>query len=82
LEFNGKHKLLVYPEDPQILLLSVMEPEELCLLLAGYSLGLFFDTEEGGSVFPQKVDGHLPDYTTSHYREYCSLNNWKLENIL
>jgi hypothetical protein len=44
------------------------------MLLASYSLGLLFDPEEGGSMFLRKVDGHLPDYTTSYY--------WKLENIL
>jgi hypothetical protein len=33
------------------------------LILAGFLLGLLFDTEDGGSTFLRNMGGLLPDYT-------------------
>jgi hypothetical protein len=37
-------------------------------VLLAYLFGLFFDIEDGGTVFFRKVGKLLTDYTTSHLR--------------
>jgi hypothetical protein len=38
----------------------------------GFLLGLLFDIEDAGSIFPRNVDNLLPDYTVLHPRIFHS----------
>jgi hypothetical protein len=35
-------------------------------LLAGFLLGVVFDTEDGGGTFLRNIGGSIPNYTTLH----------------
>jgi hypothetical protein len=46
-------------------------PHSACYyLLAGGLLSLFFNSEDGGSMFLHNISRLVPDYTASHPRKY------------
>jgi hypothetical protein len=70
LLFGGIYCL--HPQDQREHQARDQEEAELCLLLAGFLLGLLFNPENGGNMFLQDTSGLLLDHMAVHPRRQYS----------